>query len=126
MKEQEKRYTIGFVFLSTLGGIAAAYTLATNVYQSNLKTNLDWVAMLALLTFGFGVAFFILLPPLWNRFLSSSTRTRFWFSILVLFSAVCLTFSFKSYLGAAFIFQLFLCSILASPGLFWFDKLLEK
>jgi hypothetical protein len=126
MKEQEKRYTIGFVFLSMLGGIAAAYTLATNFYHGSLKTNLDWIATLALLAFGFGTVFFTVLPLLWNRFRPSSVRARLWFSILVLFSALCITFNFKSYLGAAFIFQIFLCSILASPGLFSFDKLLEK
>lgn len=126
MKEHEKHHTIYFVFLSLLGGIAAAYTLAANLYQNNLKTNLDWIVTLSLLTLGFGAAFFTLLSPLWNQFRSSSTRARSWLLILVLFSALCFALYFTRSFGAALIFQIFICAILAAPGLFSFDRLLEK
>jgi hypothetical protein len=127
MKEQEKHPIGYFVFLSALGGAAAAYTLAINFYQSSLKTTLDWITTLFLLTFGFGAAFLISLPPVWNQFRSSSTRVRSWFLILVLFSALCFTLNFTEYsFGTALIFQIFVCSILVSPGLLPFNRLLEK
>jgi len=127
MKEQEKHPIIYFVFLSALGGAAAAYTLAINFYSNSLKTTLDWVTMLSLLTFGFGAAFLISLPPVWDRFRSSSTPIRYWFSILVLFSALCFTLNFTDdSLGAALIFQIFVFFVLVSPGLFPFNRLLEK
>ncbi len=126
MKQQEKRHTIYFVFLSLLGSIAVAYTLAVNFYSSSPKTTLDWIVTLSLLTLGFGAAFFISLPLLWNRFRSSSTRARAWFLTLVLFSALCFTLYFAYGFGAVLISQIFICAILASPALFSFDKLLEK
>lgn len=126
MEEQEKRHTVYFVLLSVLGGMATAYTLAVNVYASTLKTNLDWIIALPLLTLGFGAIFFACLPVLWNRLRSCSKRARFWFLILVLFSALCFTLYFTYSFGTALLFQIFVCAILASPGLLPFDKLLEK
>jgi hypothetical protein len=126
MNEQEKRYTIYFVFLSLLGGSATAYALAVNLYASILKTSLDWITVLSFLTLGFGVVFFTSLSRLWHQFGLSSTRSKFWFSILVLFSALCFTLYFQYSFGAALIFQIFVCAILVSPGLFSFDRLLKK
>ncbi len=67
MQDQERPQRIYFVVLSLLVGFAAAYNLAVNIYQESLKTNLDWVVMLSLLTFAFGVIFSLLMPYLWNQ-----------------------------------------------------------
>ncbi len=127
MKDQERPYRIYFVILSILGGFAAAYTLAINLYQSSLKTNLDWIVMFSLLTFGFGVVFSVVLPRLSNQFHLSSTVVKYWFLILVLFSALCFALNFANLrFSTALIFQIFLCSILILPGLFSFHQLLDQ
>lgn len=126
MREQEKPHTLYFAVLSTLGGAAAAYTLAVNMYAHALQTRLDWIAILAFLTLGFGAIVFALLPLLWDQFRFSTTQARIWFSVLVLFSALCFMWYFRHGAAAALTFQILLCAILASPGLPAFDRLLER
>lgn len=127
MNDQEKPYRIYFAILSLLAGFAAAYNLAINIYLGSLKTTLDWVVMLALLTFAFGVIFSLFMPYLWNQYQSSTTLVRHWVSVLTLVSALLFTFNSSALVFiTALIFQLFVSSILISPGFSSFHKLLEQ
>jgi hypothetical protein len=127
MIDREKQQKIYFVLLSLLAGFAAAYNLAFNVYQDSLKTNLDWIVMLSLLTFAFGAVFSLVMPYLWSQYQTSTTLVRRWVLVLALVSALFFTFNSPTLVFlAALIFQFFVCAILISPGLSSFHRLLEQ
>ncbi len=127
MNDQEKHHRIYFVVLSVLAGFAAAYNLAINIYLGSLKTNLDRVVMLSLLTFAFGVVFSLFMPYLWNQYQTSTTLVKQWVSVLALVSALCFAFNSAALVFiTALIFQFFVCAILISPGFSSFHKLLEQ
>ena len=115
------------LLLSLVGGFAAAYDLAFNVYYDSLKTNLDWIVMLSLLTFAFGASFSLVMPYVWNQYQTSSSLVRRWVMVLALISALFFTFhSSILVFFAALIFQFFLCAILVSPGFSSFHRLVEQ
>src|SRR5512138_2607139 len=113
MMNQEKQQKFTFALLSLLAGFAAASNLALNTYRSNLQTNLDWVVLLSLLTFAFGVIFFFLMPFVWTRFQAASQTVRYWILLLILLSSLCFTLnSLASVFLIALLFNFFLCLIL--------------
>lgn len=127
MNDQEKQHRIYFIVLSLLAGFAAAYNLAINIYLGSLKTNLDWIVMLVLLTFAFGVIFSLFMPYLWNQYQTSTTLVRQWVFVLALVSALSFTFNSSSLVFiTALIFQFFVSAILISPGFSSFHRLLEQ
>src|SRR5215216_6618520 len=110
MMNREKQQRVYFLILSLLAGFAAAYNLAFNIYRDSLKTNLDWIVMLSLVTFAFGAVFSLVLPYLWNRYQTSSILVRWWVLVLTLASALFFTFSSSTLvLLAAWIFQFLIC-----------------
>src|SRR6266498_1610135 len=127
MQDQERPQRIYFVVLSLLVGFAAAYNLAVNIYQESLKTNLDWVVTLSLLTFAFGVIFSLLMPYLWNQYQTSSALVRRWVLVLTVVSALCFAFNSSVLIFVtALVFQFFICAALISPGFSSFHRLLEQ
>lgn len=127
MMNQEKLQKFTFALLSLLAGFAAASNLALNTYRSNLQTNLDWIVLLSLLTFAFGVIFFFLMPFVWTQVQIVSQTVRYWILLLILLSSLCLTLnSSASVFLIALLFNIFLCSILLIPGSSAFQGLLEQ
>jgi hypothetical protein len=127
MIEQEKPQRLYFALLSVLAGFSAAYNLAINTYQESLQTYLDWIVMLSLLTFAFGVIFFLLIPYWWNQYQSSSALVRRWVFLLILTAALFFSWNSSALVFIpALIFQLFISSILLSAGFAAFQKILEQ
>ena len=127
MRDQQKTYRVYFIILSLLAGFAAAYNLAVNLYRDSLKTGLDWVVMLSLLTFAFGVIFSLVMPYMWNQYQTSSMLVRRWVLVLTLVSAIAFTFNSSALVFlTALVFQFFVSLILISPGFSSFHRVFEQ
>lgn len=127
MLGQEKRQRIFIIILSLLAGLAAAYNLAINMYQGSLKTRLDWIVMLSLLTLAFGVIFSFFMPYLWNQYQTSSTLVKRWALALSLVSALLLTFNSSILVFVtALVFQFFIGAILISPSFSSIHRIFEQ
>lgn len=125
--DQEKHQRITFALLSLLAGFVAASNLALNIYRSNLQNSLDWIVLLSLLTFAFGVIFFLLLPYLWSQYRAASRLAKAWGLTLVLLAAFCFTWSASAPVFlTALIFYFFTGLLLVTPGLSSFQQLLEQ
>jgi len=127
MSHRERHQRIYFTALGLLAGFTAAYSLALNLYQDSLKTNLDWTVMLTLLTFAFGAVFSLVMPYLWDQYQTSSMLVQRWALVLALVSALFFTFNSSVLIFlTALVFQFFLCAILISPGFSSFHRLVEQ
>ena len=95
---EQKRNSLVILTAAAFGFITA-FAISATFYRADLNSVSEWGVTLSLLTLGFGMLYFLLLPGAWGRFLGATTGIKLWGIILSIISAV----FFSLYSGIGFL-----------------------
>ena len=84
----EQKRNILIILTAAVFGFVTAFAISATFYRADLNSLSEWGVALSLLTLGFGMLYFLLLPGAWGRFLGAPTGIKLWGIILSIFSAV--------------------------------------
>lgn len=92
------------LFIAAVLGFLTALAISATLYRVDLNSLPDWGITLSLLTLGFALPYFLLLPGAWSRFLGVPNGVRLWGILITITSAA--FFSLYSGIGFLFLFVL--------------------